>query len=278
MRRVLLLLLLVGFARAAGAVPAGYELVLADDFDGTALDASIWSQRLPGPRRDAVNVPEAVQVGGGHLTIDTWTEGGVHYTGMIGTQGLFEQRYGWWEARIEFDDMPGMWSAFWLQSPDMGQFIGDPERAGVEMDIVEFDLFTTVGSEPIWNGGLHWDGYGADHQFVVQPTSMPALAEGFHTFALEWTPTVLRFYVDDALVWDASDQPISQRAQYMILSSEVESSLINTVPSGGFGAREESAARMTVDWVRVYRAVPEPSLVWLLVLAVAAVPRERRRA
>jgi beta-glucanase (GH16 family) len=266
-------------AASARALPAGYQLVVADEFDGPALDASLWAHRLTGPRRDAVNTPEAVRFdGAGHLVIDTWTEDGVHYTGMIGSQERFEQRYGWFEARIDFDDAPGMWSAFWLQSPDLGLYLGDPGRSGVEMDIVEHDLFSSVASTPIWHGALHWDGYGAAHQFRNHLEPMPGIGDGFHVYALEWTPTALRFYYDGALVWDASDGPISHRAEFLILSSEVEDSLINSIPAGGYGGRSESAARMIVDYVRVY-ALPEPgagALGGAALLAAAALGLGRR--
>ncbi|MGH0036329.1 MAG: glycoside hydrolase family 16 protein [Myxococcota bacterium] len=271
-------ILVFSLAGSAAAVPAGYELVLEDEFEGSELDGSIWEHRLPGPRRDAVNTPDAVQLDGdGHLVIDTWTESGTHYTGMIGTQGLFEQRYGWFEARIDFDDAPGMWSAFWLQTPDMGSFIGDPGRAGVEMDIVEHDLFNSVAAEPIWHGALHWDGYGSDHKISNHLEVAPDIGDGFHTYALEWTPTALRFYYDDTLMWDASAGPISHRAEYLILSSEVEDSLINRIPAGGYGDRASSTTRMVVDSVRVYRAVPEPASGSLLALAFAAALVGRRR-
>jgi beta-glucanase (GH16 family) len=257
-------------------VPQGYALVLEDGFDGGDLDAAIWDQRLPGPRRDAVNTPEAVRLDGqGHLVIDTWTEGGIHYTGMIGSQDRFEQRYGWFEARIDFDDAPGMWSAFWLQSPDMGSFLGDPERAGVEMDIVEHDLFTSVASEPVWHGALHWDGYGAEHQFTNHLEPTPGIGDGFHTYALEWTPTALRFFYDDGLIWDASAGPISQRAEFLILSSEVEDSLINRIPVGGYGSRQTSTTRMVVDYVRVY-SVAEPGACVLATFVLAAALAGRR--
>ncbi|NNL68206.1 MAG: glycoside hydrolase family 16 protein [Myxococcales bacterium] len=276
-----LLLALLLPATPAAAVPAGYALVLADEFDGPTLDPAIWEHRLPGPRRDAVNTPEAVRLADGRLMIDTWTEDGVHYTGMIGSQGRFEQQYGWFEARIDFDDAPGMWSAFWLQSPDMGSFLGDPGRAGVEMDIVEHDLFNSVATEPIWHAALHWDGYGSEHQFKNGLIPMPGIGDGFHTYALEWTPTTLRFFYDDQLLWEPTG-PISHRPEFLILSSEVEDSIINRVPAGGYGTRAESTTRMVVDYVRVYQAVPEPgasvpALLGVLATAAMATPRRRHR-
>lgn len=260
----------------AGAVPAGYVLTFEDEFDGTTLDASKWDHRLPGPRRDAVNTPDAVRLDGeGHLVIDTWTEDDVHYTGMIGTEGLFAQRYGWFEARIDFDGSPGMWSAFWLQSPTLGAIIGDPGSSGVEMDIVEHDLFGSQAGAPYWHGGLHWDGYGAHHKVRSRAIAVPDIADGFHTFALEWTPDALRFYYDDQLMW--APQPIiSHVAQYMILSSEVLDSFLTAIPEGGYGSRDESTTRMRVDWVRAWALVPEPTTAVLLGAGLLGLARSRR--
>src|SRR5262249_31658613 len=115
LRPALLLLLLALLPTGARAVPIGYTLTPPGELDGTARDTSPWDYGLSGPRRDAVNTPDAIHLDGdGHLVIDTWTAAdGTNYTGMIGTQGRFEQRYGYFEARIDFDGAPGMWSAFW---------------------------------------------------------------------------------------------------------------------------------------------------------------------
>src|SRR5690606_25643143 len=86
-----------GEASVVADNPAGWELSFSDEFTGTSLDASKWSHRAPGPRRDAVNVPESVSVKDGSLTITTFTEAGVHKTGMISTQGKFEQAHGYFE-------------------------------------------------------------------------------------------------------------------------------------------------------------------------------------
>jgi beta-glucanase (GH16 family) len=282
-RPTLLVLMLALLPVGARAVPIGYVLTLADEFDGTALDTALWDYRLSGPRRDAVNTPDAVHLDGeGHLEIDTWTEGDTHYTGMIGTQDRFEQRYGYFEARIDFDGSPGMWSAFWLQSPTMGQMIGDPAHAGVEMDIVEHDLFASVPTGPYWHGALHWDGYGSSHKAADKALVVPDIADGFHTFGLEWTPDALRFYYDDRLMWNAP-KVISQVPEFMILSSEVMNSFLSEIPEGGYGDRSESTTRMRVDWVHVYGAVPEPATAallgaGLLVLTLRASRQDFRRS
>jgi beta-glucanase (GH16 family) len=169
-----------------------------------------------------------------------------------------------------------MWSAFWLQTPDMGSFIGDPARAGVEMDIVEHNLFTDLALPDVWHGALHWDGYGVDHRILDQAVYVPGIGDGFHTYALEWTPDALRFYFDDDLVWDASAGPISRRPEFLILSSEVED-LFGVLGPDGYGTRAESEARMVVDWVRVYAAVPEPAIAGPLIAALLGSAALRRR-
>lgn len=134
-------LALAAWAPAAGAAPPPGSPTWADEFDGLSLDATRWSHRATGPRNDGVLTPDAVSVANGLLTMKTYTEGGQHFSGMISTAQTgptgFEQRYGYFEARINFNSSPGQWSAFWLQSQTIGNPIGDPATAGVEMDIAE---------------------------------------------------------------------------------------------------------------------------------------------
>src|SRR5262249_26886849 len=125
---------------------AGWQLLFQDDFDGTALNTSAWTVAT-GARRDAVNTASAVGVGGRNLTITTYTSGGTNYTGFLGTQGKFQATYGYYEARVQFQDSPGMWSAFWLQSPTIGNPIGNPAAAGTEIDVVEHRARDSAGTD-----------------------------------------------------------------------------------------------------------------------------------
>lgn len=234
--------------------PPGYVLKWQDEFDGTELDAAKWVQWNPGKRRDATNVPEALVVGEGMLTLSTYTEQGKHFTGMIATKGKYEARYGYFEARIQWSDAPGQWSAFWCQTPTIGKPIGDVAAAGLEIDFVEHREVDHEGKRIAGkaNFTLHWDGYGKEHKGKGHITPNLGLDKGFHVYGFEWTDSVYRFFIDRKLQWEVKE-PISKREQFLIISSEVESGAWSqTIPAGGYGDRATTKTKIMVDYVRHY--------------------------
>jgi hypothetical protein len=243
----------------------------SDEFDGPVLDLTRWSYRATGPRFDAIVTPDAVSVGGGALTITTYTELGTHYVGMISTYKNgpvgFEQRYGYFEARVRFNNAPGQWSAFWLQSPTLGNPIGDPATAGVEMDIAEHRTRCVAAPAPtppetcspdndisdrIQQAHI-WDGYGPESKSAVRLSDpLPGLGNGsWHTWALRWTPTEVTFLYDGVATWTTTS-PVSQRSEYIILSSDVGAFFAGAIPPAGYGARLTSATTTDFDYVRVW--------------------------
>jgi beta-glucanase (GH16 family) len=242
--------------------PAAWALTFSDEFSGSSLDGSKWSYRQLGPRKGAINTANAVAVGGGLLTIKTYTEGVVHYTGMIGTQGKFEQTFGYFEARMKFHSTPGEWSAFWLQSPTYGA-VGDPATAGTEIDVVEHRAANNNGNDvrDRYVSAVHWDGYETAHQQTAKThRNLSGLGnDSWHTYGLKWTASGYEFYYDDALIWTVAS-PVSERSEYLILSSEVEDGTwAGDVPAGGYGSLLSSLTNVQVDYVRVYTAVTPPA-------------------
>ena len=241
--------------------PAGWQLTFSDEFSGMSLDDSKWSHRGLGPRRDAINTANAVSVGEGLLTITTYTSGGVHYTGMIGTQGKFEQTFGYYEARMKFHSTPGEWSAFWLQSPTYGA-VGDPASVGMEIDVVEHRAANRNDTDirNRYSSAIHWDGYDAAHQQLSKVhLGLPGMGnDSWHTYGVKWSESGYEYYFDDMLVWTAAS-PVSARSEYLILSSEVEDGAwAGTVPAGGYGSLASSVTNMQVDYIRAYSAVAPP--------------------
>ena len=264
MRFVVLTFCLLALVCESRAVPPpayGWTLLWSDEFDGTTLDTSKWVYWLTGARRDAVNTPTAVSVGGGVATISTYTSGGTHYTGMISTETKLTTAYGYIEARIRFDDSPGMWSAFWMQSPTMGNPIGDPQTAGTEIDICEHRFQDGSGANIDGKivGNIHWDGYGASHKSVGYSSPSLGLGGAYHVYGLEWTPTQQKFYIDGVLRWTVNDggsSPVSQRGEFLILSSEVDdtsTTWAGPIPAAGYGSLLTTTTKMQIDYVRFYK-------------------------
>jgi beta-glucanase (GH16 family) len=237
-----------------------YQLVWWDEFTGTALDHNYWEYEN-GPHRDAVNTADAVSVADGAATITTYTENGVHYTGFIKTKEQFSQDFGYYEARVMFNDAPGMWSAFWLMPYTIGDPIGQPDIGGVEMDIVEHRKITGgVDIENVVNNGLHWDGYYADKKKTNNQSTQPTLLNGtWHTYGLLWTPTGYTFYFDDQPIWQTS-VAVSHRSAHVLLTSEIAGvGWAGLIPTGGYGSHAGSTVKMVTDYVRVYELKPSVS-------------------
>lgn len=219
-----------------------YKLIWNDEFNGTTLDTTKWDYRYLGPRLKAINVKEAVSLNGlGHLIIRTFTDGTNYYTGMIGTQNKFENKFGYWECRMKAQKQQGHWSAFWLQSPTIGSVIGDPGVSGTEIDIVEYA--TILGN--IVEHALHWDGYGQNEKVERKLTTVDGVSNNYQIYGLEWTQNEYIFYVNGKETWRTS-KAISLRPEYIVLSMEVD----NWAGDISKAALPDS---LYVDYVRVYQ-------------------------
>lgn len=259
---VILMLLLAGLV-ARSAPPAGYYLVWADEFNGAALDTTKWNYWLAGPRRDAINTSSAVSVGGGNLAITTYTTNSTHYTGMIATDNKFRTKFGYWEASIDWNDAPGMWSAYWMQSPTMGADISDPVTSGCEIDIAEHRWIDSASNNIAdkVQANIHWNGYGASHVSQGSGNVGTGLNIGFHIYGFKWTAGSYDFTIDGVSKWTGGSSPVSRSTEWMILSSEVDDgSWAGNIPAGGYGNLGTSTTKMTVDYVRYY--APTNTLFW----------------
>jgi len=224
----------------------GYRLVWEDDFNGTAVDPKKWEVRGVGPRALGFVSPEAVKVENGFLKLGAFKKDGKILIGAIGTQNRFMTRYGFFECRAELQKQPGVWGAFWIQSPDISKG-EDPARFGAEIDIME--CFKKLGPD-IVSHNVHW-AYGPHQQTTHGMQSyLKGVGEGFHTFAVEWTPEKYVFFVDGYKYYEVT-AGVSRIDEYLILSMELPSEpkdIKNTVFPDVF----------TVDYVKVYQKGEPP--------------------
>ena len=247
------------------------------DMDGDGDSASwtlAWSDEFEGPAGELPNSanwafdigtdwgnnqleydtdrPENVSLdGNGNLAITARQEsyqGSAYTPGRIKTQGLFEQTFGRFEARIQLPTGQGIWPAFWMLGNDIDA-VGWPECG--EIDIMEYR-----GQEPsIVLGTIHGPGYsasaGVSGRYALQGGRFDT---DFHVFAIEWTEDGIKWFVDDNHYHtvDRSDPEGRWVFDHPFFI------LLNVAVGGGFvGSPNESTTfpqTMLVDWVRVYRS------------------------
>ena len=198
----------------------GYKLFWEDHFNGDKLDPNKWEVRGIGPRAVGFVSAEAVRVEDGFLKLSAFVKDDKIQISAVGTQNHFMTRYGYFECRARLQKSAGVWAAFWIQSTKIAQG-EDPATYGAEIDIMEF--FKKLGTD-IVSHNVHW-AYGPNQQTTHGMQSyLKGVSEGFHTFALEWTPEKYSFFIDGYKFYEVT-QGISQIEEYMILSMELPSKM-----------------------------------------------------
>lgn len=232
-----------------------YKLVWAEEFEGNKLDESVWNYELGdgcpnlcgwGNNERQIYTKENHHFEDGNLIITAKKEGETYSSTRITTQGKQEFQYGRMEARASLPVGQGIWPAFWMLGTDIGQ-VGWP--ACGEIDILEY-----VGREPgeIFTT-LHTPSNHGDNG-SSKKTKFPGIEKGFHTYAVEWSPEKMDFFVDEQHVFtynpepkNAATWPFDQPFYF----------IINMAIGGNFGGPEVDDTifpqEFKVDYVRVYQ-------------------------
>ncbi|MFJ8577957.1 ricin-type beta-trefoil lectin domain protein [Micromonospora sp. NPDC093277] len=196
---------------SAPAAAAPGAVTWSDDFNGAAgaaPDASKWRYDIGGGgwgnnelQYYTSSTRNAALDGNGNLVITTRRENPSGYSCWYGTcqytsarlltANTFTQAYGRFEARIKIPRGQGIWPAFWMLGNDIAS---NPWPNSGEIDIME-----NIGREPSTvHGSLHGPGYSGGNPLTGQ-TSLPggqALADAFHTYAVDWAPDSITWYLD----------------------------------------------------------------------------------
>lgn len=244
-----------------------WTLVWSDEFSGSELDLSRWSFQI-GDGCD-VNLcgwgnnelqwyqPGNVQVAGGFLTITARADGqgDRRYTSArIRTLGKGDWTYGRVEVRARLPRGQGIWPAIWMLPSD--------DRYGGWAASGEIDIVELVGHEPDRvHGTLHYGGEWPDNTYSGAPYVLASgtFADRFHTFALEWEPGEIRWYVDGNH-YQTQTEWSSSRAPYPAPFNQPFHLILNVAVGGNWpgypDARTTFPQSMMIDYVRVYRKSP----------------------
>jgi beta-glucanase (GH16 family) len=248
----------------------GFTLVWSDEFngaDGTSPDPSKWNYNTGiggngwgnNELETYTNRIKNVQIQGGNLVItavkETYADpsDGVtrNYTSArVKTEGLFNQAYGRFEARIKIPKGQGMWPAFWMLGNNISS-VSWPKCG-------EIDIMENIGREPgTVHGSLHGPSTSGPTSDASAPFSLPAgqsFADDFHLYAVEWEPGAVRFFVDSNLYatftqsqWPAGGTWAFDHPFFIIL---------NVAVGGDWPGFPDNTTvfpqQMLVDYVRVY--------------------------
>ncbi|MGN1123975.1 MAG: family 16 glycosylhydrolase [Eubacterium sp.] len=133
---------------------------------------------------------------------------------------LFSQAFGYFECRAKLPDCDGLWSAFWLQSSNQRK-VGNEGEDGTEIDVYESAFRRNKRSR--MGHALLWDGYGKDSKVEDNVVSLEQdLYDGYHTYALKWTPEFYVFYIDGQPTWATDAGGVSKVREFLRLTVEID--------------------------------------------------------
>lgn len=201
------------FLRVAEPSSSAWHLIWASEFDGPDVDETKWrieNAALVKNNELQYYAPDEVYIEDGHLVLRSRhrTMGRREYTsGLVETKGKFEFLYGRVEIRAQLSRTQGLWPAHWMLPAD-GSW--PPE----------IDIMESVGSQPNWIIMSLHDGRWPKLDSQSREHFGPDYCAAFHTFAREWDPDELRWYIDGELQF-ITHEDVPRKPLYLILNTAV---------------------------------------------------------
>lgn len=241
------------------------EIVWQDEFDYEGLpNPTKWDYDVGGHgwgnnelQYYADGRLENSRVENGNLIIESRYEnymGKIYSSARLVTRNLGDWKYGYFEMRAILPTGRGTWPAFWMLPTDW-EYGGWPDSG-------EIDIMEHVGYDPgVVHGTVHTKDY--NHMIgtqVGQHKNIATAQTEYHVYACEWTPDVIRMYIDGNHYFSFNNQgswtkwPFNKRFHI----------LLNTAVGGNWGGVEgvDNTAFPTqfiIDYVRVYAPGSSPT-------------------
>lgn len=237
----------------------GLELVWAEEFDGTTLDTARWNYEIGtgsggwGNNELQYYRSENTTVADGLLIIEAKQEsfGGRQYTSSrLTTEDKFSFGFGRVDIRALMPRGQGLWPALWMLGSNFST-VGWPQSG--EIDIME--MIGGSGREATVHGTAHWNSSAgkADDGGSYKLDGGETLANGYHVFSLEWTPTALKWSIDGiafhTLALDQSSDLAAFQKQFFFIVNVAVGGNWPGSPNGN----TQFPQRMMVDYIRVFQ-------------------------
>ncbi|MBV7335120.1 family 16 glycosylhydrolase [Chloroflexi bacterium TSY] len=258
--------------RAPDPGPSGWSMVWSEEFNepaGTPPNPEFWTYEIGDVTPDGKNgwgndelqyytddLANAATDGLGNMVLTVRQDDGsrscyygpCEYTSArLISWRKAEFAYGRIESRILVPQGGGIWPAFWSLGTDI-DLVSWPQTG--EIDFMEF-----VGRLPneIF-GTIHGPGYSGGASFGNVYDFGEPVFNDYHTFAIEWEPDLIRWYVDDILYHTAT--PTDVAPNEWVFNDPVFL-LLNVAIGGNFGGAVDPnislPQSMAVDYIRVYQ-------------------------
>lgn len=243
-----------------------WRLVWADEFEAEGRpDPEKWSYDSGGEgggneelQYYTKNRPANARIQNGRLVIEARNERwkGHYYTSArLVTEGKGDWTYGRFEIRARLPSGRGTWPAIWM--------LPSQEKHGGEhwLDNGEIDIMEHVGHAPdTVHTTVHTRAYNAvKGNQRESKVHVPDARSGFNVYALEWTPTEIRGYVNNRQHFSYENLRRSDlEADYRQWPFDQPFHLVINLAVGGTWGGAEGIdpsiwpQRLEIDYVRVY--------------------------
>ncbi|WP_423223346.1 carbohydrate binding domain-containing protein [Candidatus Amarolinea aalborgensis] len=257
--------------------PSQWVMAWSDEFNdvaGSPPDANAWGYELGDGTMNGIpgwgnseeefysDSPDSVAMdGNGNLrlrlqSLDPATTDKVCWYGpckytsaRLLTKNRTEFRYGRIEARVLVPSgESGLWPAFWSLGTNIDQ-VGWPQAG--EIDIMEY--VSRIPTEIF--GTIHGPGYSGGNAYGNTYNFGSPVAAAYHTYAVEWAPNEIHWYVDGINYHNATPANVAPNEW---VYNHPFYLLFNLAIGGNFGGSISPNLTfpqdMLVDYVRVYQA------------------------
>ncbi len=253
MKRTATILAMIAAFTASAQVKKG-KLVWEENFSGKKLDEKAWNFETGdgcpnicgwGNNERQVYTKDNHRLENGHLIITTKKDGEKYTSTRITTAGKKEFKYGYIEARAKVPVGYGIWPAFWMLGSNIKQ-AGWPLSG--EIDILEY-----IGREPdMAYTTLHFKDRHGDNAFGKK-TPMPDIEDGFHNYAVQWTPEKIDFLVDEKVFFSYTPETKTEESWPYDQPFYI---LLNVAVGGNFGGPDVDDTifpqEYIIDYIKVY--------------------------
>jgi len=253
---VLLAVLFAGQEIGAKAACLDSAAIWCDEFNTPGVpDPEYWAYDLGAggwgnSESQTYNASNAVVEDDGLLHIKVTREGDDFTSARIKTEEKVSLLYVRIEASMRIPDLTGgLWPALWLLGINFAD-IGWPFCG--EIDIVEFGSEKAIEEgrlQTTASSAMHWEDSGHVFDFdEITIDAPPSLDEEFHVYAVDWTPTEITFFLDDAQVFQKNITDLEEFHEPFFL-------ILNVAVGGfftGIYTPTSQGGDLLVDWIRVY--------------------------